>query len=200
MQTVEVTDGWVRKGRVRMDPWFNLELWRVRRKGLLREAEQRRLAWELREARRAERIKVRWGLPGDEHKIVELLELNGRPRWEAFEDRFIVAEQKDKILSALPYQTASKRLCAGLPITDPWVEERPLARTLYIGLGELAREIGVGEVLARPVSYADYPYEAGYLRCGSCWWLDTNRPAERGKLLAGIWRKTVALLCRALHR
>lgn len=183
-----------------MNPGVDLELWRDRRKDLLREAKQRRLARELREARRAGRIKVRCSLPGDEHRIAVLLELNGRPRWEGFEERFIVAEQKGKILSALPYQTTSKRLCAGLPITDPWVEERPLARAMYIGLGDLAREIGAGEVVAQPLSYADYPYEAGYLRCGSWWWQDTNRPAERGKLSASSWCKTVALLCRALRR
>jgi hypothetical protein len=175
-----------------MNPWVDLELWRDRRKDLLREAKQRRLARELREARRAERIEVRCSLPGDEHKIAVLLELNGRPRWEVFEERFIVAEQKGRILSALPYQTTSKRLCAGLPITDPWVEERPLARAIYIGLGDLAREIGAGEIVAQPLSYADYPYEAGYQ--------NTNWPAERGKLSASSWCKTVALLRRAWRR
>jgi hypothetical protein len=101
---VEVNDGRVRKGGVVMDPSVELELWRERRKNQLREAEQRRLARGLREARRAKRIEVHWSLPGDEHKIADLLELNGRPRWEAFEERFIVAEEKGKILSALPYK------------------------------------------------------------------------------------------------
>jgi hypothetical protein len=183
-----------------MDPSVELELWRERRKNLLREAEQRRLARGLREARRAKRIEVHWSLPGDEHKIADLLELNGRPRWEAFEERFIVAEEKGKILSALPYQTTSKRLWVGLLITDPWAEERSVARALYAGLGDLAREIGVGEVLAQPVSYADYPYEAGYLRCGPWWWLDTTRPADRSKLPVGGWRKMVALLRRVFRR
>ena len=63
-----------------MDPWIDLEPWRGRGKDLLREAEQERLARELREARRAKRIEVRWGLPEDEYKIADLLELNGRPR------------------------------------------------------------------------------------------------------------------------
>jgi len=183
-----------------MDPSVDLDLWRERNKDLLREAEQRRLARELREARRAERIEVRWSLPGDEHKIAALLELNGRPRWAAFEERFIVAEKKGKVLAVLPYQTTSKRLWVGLLITDPWVEERPLAVALYTGVGNLVREMGVGEVLAQPVSYADYPYEAGYLRCGPWWWLDTTRLADRSKLPAGRWRRMVALLCRAFRR
>ncbi len=76
-----------------MDPRADPGLWYERSKDLLREAEQRRLARELRDARRAKRIEVRWSLPGDEHKIADLLELNGRPRWEAFEERFIVAEE-----------------------------------------------------------------------------------------------------------
>jgi hypothetical protein len=197
---VEVNDGRVRKGGVVMDPSVELELWRERRKNQLREAEQRRLARGLREARRAKRIEVHWSLPGDEHKIADLLELNGRPRWEAFEERFIVAEEKGKILSALPYQTTSKRLWVGPLITDPWAEERSVARALYAGLGDLAREIGVGEVLAQPVSYADYPYEAGYLRCGPWWWLDTTRPADRSKLPVGGWRRMVALLRRVFRR
>jgi hypothetical protein len=183
-----------------MDPSVELELWRERRKNQLREAEQRRLARGLREARRAKRIEVHWSLPGDEHKIADLLELNGRPRWEAFEERFIVAEEKGKILSALPYQTTSKRLWVGPLITDPWAEERSVARALYAGLGDLAREIGAGEVLAQPVSYADYPYEAGYLRCGPWWWLDTTRPADRSKLPVGGWRRMVALLRRVFRR
>ena len=183
-----------------MDPWINLELWRERNKDVLREAEQRRLAQELQEARRAKGIEVRWSLPGDEHKIADLLELNGRPRWEAFEERFIVAQQKGKILSALPYQTTSKRLWVGLPVTDPWVEERSVARALYAELSDLAREIGVSEVLAQPVSYADYPYEAGYLRCGPWWWLDTTQPTDRSKLPGGGWHRMVAMLCRAFRR
>ena len=183
-----------------MRPWFDLELWGERRKDLLREAEQRQLARELREARRAKSIKIRWSLPGDERKIATLLELNGRPRWEAFEERFIVAEEKGRILSALPYQTTSKRLWVGILVTDPWAEERSVARALYGGLGDLAQEIGVGEVLAQPVSYADYPYEAGYLRCGPWWWLDATQSTDRGDLPAGCWRRMVGLLCRAFRR
>jgi len=198
---MDANDGRIRKGGVGMDPWADPRLWRERSKDLLREAEQRRLARELRETRRDKRIEVRWSLPGDEHKIGDLLELNGRPRWEAFEERFIVADnKKGKLLAALPYQTTSKRLWVGLLINDPWVQERPLAVALYAGVGSLAREIGVGEVLAQPVSHADYPCEAGYLRCGSWWWLDTTRPPDRSKPPVGGWRRMMSLLCRALRR
>ena len=106
-----------------MDPWVDPESWRERSKDLLREAEQRRLTREPRKERRAKRIEVHWGLPEDESKIADLLELNGRPRWEAFEERFIVAGEKGKVLAALPYQTTSKRLWVRILITDPWAEE-----------------------------------------------------------------------------
>jgi hypothetical protein len=108
---------------------------------------------------------VRWGLGDDELRIAELMELNGLRRVLAFEERFIVAERDGNILAALRYRTEPKRLLLGLLVSDPWAAERPLAVTLYSGAGELAREMGVEEVRARPVLHADdYPREAGYRR------------------------------------
>ncbi len=142
-----------------------------------------------------EEIEVRWGFLEDEPRIVELLELNGIPRWAAFEEQFIVAEKKGEVLAALRYRTASKRLLLGFLVADPWAEERPLAAALYAGAVELAREMGVGEVVARPVPYADYPYEAGYRRRARGWWVDTIAPAEsRGELSESGWRRMAALL------
>ena len=40
----------------------------------------------------------------------------------------------------------------------------PCCGLIHTGVGALAREIGDGEVLVEHVSYADCPYEAGYLR------------------------------------
>jgi hypothetical protein len=48
-------------------------------------------------------------------------------RWEAFEERFIVAERKREVLAALRYRTASKRHLLGFLVTNPWAVERPLA-------------------------------------------------------------------------
>ncbi len=57
-----------------------------------------------------EGIRVRWARSEDEAGIAELLELNGMPRWEAFEERFIVAlGSEGKVLAALRYRTVSKR-------------------------------------------------------------------------------------------
>ena len=104
-----------------MDPRADPGLWYERSKDLLREAEQRRLARELRDARRAKRIEVRWILPGDEHKIADLLELNGRPRWEAFEERFIVAEA----LSLPTFEVEGSRLLRRLTliVADGQIQE-----------------------------------------------------------------------------
>ncbi len=135
-------------------------------------------------------------MPEDELRIAELLELNGMPRWVAYEERFIVAERGGEVLAGLRYHTDIKRLLVGLLVVDPWMGEGPLARALYAGAWSLAREIGAREVLAAPLPYADYPYEVGYRRQGRGWRLDavTGCPELRGKLPAGGWRRVVALL------
>ena len=165
------------------DP-FGLEMARERQKELLREAEERRIAGALRRARRGagverrggrgelEGVEVRWGLAEDEPAVAELLELNGMPRWISFEERFVVAVKDEKVLGAVRYRTESKRLLLGLLVVDPWAGEERVARALYRGAGELAREIGVGEVVAS-ASRAGYPGWAGYRRRGRGWRLGT---------------------------
>lgn len=171
---------------------------------LLREAGERRLAKLAREGKGApgrgggslggEEIVVRWGLLSDDGRVSELLELNGMPRWVAFEERFVVAEGGGEVLAALRYRTEPKKLVLGLLVADPWAGEPELAVALYAGTGELAREIGASEVLA-PVGEAEYLAEAGYRRRGRGWRLDATRPVEgRGELPAGGWRRVVALL------
>jgi hypothetical protein len=137
---------------------------------------------------------VRWGLEADEDAIAELMELNGMRRTLAFEERFIVAVVKPggKVLAALRYRTEPKRLMLGLLVSDPWAAERPLAVALYSGAGELARQMGVEEVRARPVLHAeDYPREAGYRwRYPGGWRLDARQPLEdRKDIAAGGWRR-----------
>ena len=173
-----------------MRDWADFGVWEERHKELMREAEHRRLVRRLREAReednsgdnsveQLEGIEVRWGLLEDEPAIAKLLELNGMPRWIAFEERYIVAEKEGEILAALSYRTEPKRLLLGLLVSDPWAEERPLAVALYSRAGELAREMGVGEIIARPFPYEDYPREAGYRRRGRREWrLDAPRYGE----------------------
>jgi hypothetical protein len=187
--------------------WADFGVWEERRKELMREAEGRRLARELREARVERRsgeasvglpegIEVRWGLLEDEPTIADILELNGMPRWIAFEERYIVVEKDGKILAAMRYRTEKKRLLLGLMVSDPWVEERPLAVALYAGAGELAREMGVREVVARPFPYAgNYPSEAGYRRRSRREWrLDTARSLEsQRELPTSGWRRAFAL-------
>lgn len=141
-----------------------------------------------------EGIEVRWGRSKDEAGIAALLELNGMPRWAAFEERFIVAAGPDgMILAALRYRTASKRLLLGMVVADPWGGERVLARALYSGAGDLAREMGVREVLV--CRYADYPYDAGYYRRRGGWRLEVaGIPEVRKELPTGGWRRVFALM------
>ena len=82
------------------------------------------------------------------------------------------------MLGGVRYRTESKRLLLGLLVVDPWAGEERLARALYRGAGDLAREIGVGEVVAS-ASRADYPGGAGYRRRGRGWRLDVH--AGRGR-------------------
>ena len=168
------------------DP-FGLAAARERQRELLREAEERRIARSLRKVRRGKddhegrvepvSVDVSWGLAGDEPAVAELLELNGMPRWISFEERFVVAREDGKVLGAVRYRTESKRLILGLLVVDPWAGEERLAHALYRGAGELARELGVHEVVVT-TSRARYPGLAGYRRRGRGWRLDVRRLAE----------------------
>ena len=172
------------------DP-FDLEMARERRKELLREAEERRIAGILRRARRdagegrnggvsrLDGVEVRWGLVEDESAVADLLDLNGMPRWVAFEERFVVAEKDGKVLGALRYRTESKRLLLGLLVVDPWAGEERVARALYRGAGELAGELGVGEVVVSSTR-AGYPGGAGYRRWGRSWRLHLTHSSGAG--------------------
>ena len=183
---------------------YVVEMARMRREELLREAGERRLARTLRagpfggrdELREAvsgsEEVRVRWGLAEDESAVADLLQLNGMPRWVAFEERFIVAERGGKVLGALRYRTESKRLLLGLLVVDSWAGEEGLARALYAGAGDLARGLGVGEVVAS-VPRANYPGEAGYRRRGRYWRLDTAQARESDGVATGGWRRVLSL-------
>jgi hypothetical protein len=140
----------------------------------------------------SEEVRVRWGLAEDEPAVADLLQLNGMPRWVAFEERFIVAERGGKVLGALRYRTESKRLLLGLLVVDPWAGEERLAQALYAGAGDLARELGVGEVVAS-ASRANYPGEAGYRRRGRDWRLDTAQARESDGVATGGWRRVLSL-------
>src|ERR671921_935689 len=168
------------------DP-FGLEMAKIRQEELLREAEGRRIARALpgfrggdvdpRGSVGTENIRVRWGLAGDEPAVAELLELNGMPRWISFEERFVVVEEGGRVLGAVRYRTESKRLILGLLVVDPWAGEERLARALYRGAGELARELGVHEVVAS-ASRAGYSSRAGYRHRRRGWLLDVRRLPE----------------------
>lgn len=136
-----------------MDHWTDHSFWRERREELLREARKTRGPFA-HARKRPGAVEVRWGLPKDEAKVARLLDLNGMPRWVAFEERFVVAEQGDGLLAAVRYRTEPKRLLLGLLVADPWtgrggIGERRLVVTLYAGARGLALELGAREIVAK---------------------------------------------------
>ena len=175
---------------------MDIEAARERRRELLREAQgarRVRAARSLRVEKKREEadLGVRWGLAEDEAAVADLLQLNGMPRWVAFEERFVVAEKGGRLLGAVRYRTESKRLILGLLVVDPWAGERRAAAALYTGAVELAGELGASEVLAASAPGGDYPEEAGYRRIGGGWRLPV--PSEGGEGRGGFWRALMHL-------
>ena len=178
--------------------------WRDRRDDLLRQAAEERLAKETRRgmgvargSSKGDEVEVRWGTVGDERAVAGLLELNGMPRWVAFEERLVVAEGRGgRLLAAMRYRTEPERLILGLPIVDPWAGERGMVAALYGGAVELARATGLGEVVARPtgpVKHAQLEYlrEAGWKRDILS---DAVRTQAVRELPQSGWRRLAALL------
>lgn len=178
--------------------------WRDRREDLLRETAEQRQAKEARRGMSATRggrkgdvAEVRWGVVADEPAVAVLLELNGMPRWVAFEERFIVAEGAGgRLLAAMRYRTEPKRLILGLPVVDPWAGESRMVGTLYGGAVELARGMGVDEVVTRPAGPARnaqsaYLREAGWRRD---FLSDAVRTQAVRELPQGGWRRLISLL------
>ena len=114
-------------------------------------------------------VRVRWGLSEDEIWVAKLLELNGMPRWVAFEERFIVAEEGGKLVAAMRFREEAERLQLGLLVTDPWAEEHSLAVALYAWARTMARELGLREVRARTRRHESHLCEAGYSRFVGGW-------------------------------
>jgi hypothetical protein len=166
------------------DFWFT-----GRHQELLQKASEERLAQELRRARKSsaeepptsdatapaeKRAEVRPGLAEDAPRIAELLELNGIPRWVAFEERFIVAEDDRKLVAVLRFREDSERLYLGLLVADPWAEEHSVAVALYAGARVIAHEFGLREIQARTRQNETHPRDAGYRRWRGGWRLDVD--------------------------
>ena len=170
---------------------------------MLREAEERRLARGLRgvrgtRARRDAAVAVRWGLHSDDDRVAELLELNGMPRWTAFEERFVVAERDGVVLAALAYRTEPKRMLLETLVVDPWAGEHGLAVALYAGVRDLAREMCVRGISASPGWRAAYLREAGFRRGMSGWFVDAAHPSSGDSRPLGRLGKMARLIIRYL--
>ena len=161
------------------DFWFAGRL-----RELIREADQERLARELHLAQKApagrpensratapagSRPSVRLGTPRDAPRIARLMELNGMPRWVAFEERFIIAEEGVALTAAIRFRQECGRLHLGLLVTDPWTEEEPLAVALYVGARAVARRSGFHEIRAQTRRHQRHLREAGYRRRAGAW-------------------------------
>ncbi len=161
------------------DFWFAGRL-----RELIREADQERLARGLHLAQkkpagrpansRADAAagrcpSVRLGTPQDAPRIARLLELNGMPRWVAFEERFIIAEEGVALTAAIRFRQERGRLHLGLLVTDPWTEEEPLALALYVGARTVARRSGLYEISAQTHLHQRHLREAGYRRRAGAW-------------------------------
>ena len=158
-----------------------------RHEELIREAGQQRLAREARRARKlrasaeeseARRVSprqhptVRLGLASDAWRIAVLLELNGMPRWVAFEERFIVVEEAGTLTAAVRFREGTERLYLGLLITDPWADEHSVAVALYSGARAIAEGLGLRGVRAQTRGHETYLREAGYRGWRGGWRLD----------------------------
>jgi hypothetical protein len=161
------------------DFWFAGRL-----RELIREADQERLARELHHAQKTpagrpatsradapagRRPSVRRGSPRDAPRIARLLELNGMPRWVAFEGHFIIVEDGEALTAAMRFRQEYGRLHLGLLVTDPRTEEHPLAVALYVGARAIARRSGLHEVRAQTRRHQRHLREAGYRRRGGAW-------------------------------
>lgn len=96
------------------------------------------------------------------------------PRWVAFEERFIIAEEDGELVAVLRFREDSRRLYLGLLVTDPWVDEHSLAIALYAGGRVMARELGLREIIARTRQHETHPRAVGYRRWRGRWRLDMS--------------------------
>ncbi|BBL78321.1 hypothetical protein RxyAA322_01750 [Rubrobacter xylanophilus] len=179
------------------------DLFRERHGELLREAELWRLGREARWSLSwGEAVRVRWGMEEDVGRVAGLLELDGAPRWVAFEERFIVAEREGELVGVLVYRTEPKRMRLGLLVADPWVGEERVAIALYRGAAELARELGVREVLAR--GRARHLVRSGYRPVLGGWWFDPfadlRRAEGRTGRMRALWGSLAAHFFRTFRR
>ena len=157
-----------------MGRWADYKAWRERRKELVAEDQDRALAREARRVREAfasaegsgSAVEVRWGQAEDGARIADLLELNGMPRWVAFEELFVVADERGEVTAAVRYRVGRDRLLLGLLVADPWRDGGALAEALYSGVRALAWNAGIPRVVARGPENPHPEQEADFCRGG----------------------------------
>ena len=88
------------------------------------------------------------------------------PKWVAFEELFVVAEERGKVTAAVRYRKEPHRMLLGLLVADPWRDGGALAGALYSGARLLAWEAGIPTVVARGPESPDRARAAGFRRRG----------------------------------
>jgi hypothetical protein len=188
--------------------WPDFAAWRERRKKALRGAQERALDREAGKAREVfahsdgrAAVEVRWGLRSDESRIAELLELNGMPRWVAYEERFVVAEDGGEVMAAVRYRTEPGCLLLGLLVADPWRDGEALAVALYSKARALAWDAGIPTLVARVSGNPGAARAAGFRR--PAWGLRAEAtagatiapvpPPKPPRLPAGSWQRAMSL-------
>lgn len=126
-------------------------------------------------------IEVRWGRGEDAEAVGDLLEFDGSPRGDAFEERFIVAVEGLRVLAAARVWAAPSRMELRGFACDPRVREGEFAEELYRGAWALARELGIPEVWVDDDRHRDSLLAAGYRRRVGGWRLDAE-PAPSSPL------------------
>lgn len=118
------------------------------------------------------RIEVRRSSAEDTPRISDFLEFNGIPRWVAFEERFIVAEESGRLVAAVRFREDVGGLRLGLLATGSISGERALAVALYSAAKVMARGLGLREVHIHGNSHRTYPRAAGFHKCEFGWRVD----------------------------
>ncbi|WP_162924626.1 hypothetical protein [Rubrobacter indicoceani] len=120
------------------------------------------------------RMSVRRSGRADIADIVRLMEMNGLPRWTAYEEgSFLVAGGggRDVIGVVAFREVGAGRMLVGVPVVDPWFGESETAVALYVGAAESAGVRGLREVVLVGRVSSDQAREAGFQHGLRGWWL-----------------------------
>ena len=177
-----------------MGRWAGYRAWRKRREKTVAQRQDEALAREARMVREAfaaasgggPGVEVRWGLAEDADGIADLLELNGMPRWVAYEERFVVAEERGLVRAAVRYRTGPERLLLGLLVACVGIENPAGTPRFTFGLTDLLGGVEVIPALVGVFAVSEV------MRAMTTPEPPPLPPRKFGSILAGQWALTKA--------